>query len=183
MPQMASMEAIEGKGESSGKPLPPISPLDKIIVAFAGPLFSFLLAFFFAVVVWMVGRPVSADDNSTPVGWVDPNGPAWKAGLRPGDRIKEVDGYPVGHFGAPDRDSITWRIVTSQEPKIAIRYVRDGEEHSTYAAPETLPTKWYERKSLRKFMISPAHPAIIYEVSSNSPAAVAGLEQGTRCVA
>src|SRR5215212_2915022 len=35
LPQMATMEIIEGKGESSGKPLPPISPLDKIIVAVA----------------------------------------------------------------------------------------------------------------------------------------------------
>src|SRR5436189_4171621 len=33
LPQMATMEAIEGKSESSGKPLPPISALDKIIVA------------------------------------------------------------------------------------------------------------------------------------------------------
>src|SRR6476620_2060178 len=59
LPQMATMETIEGKGESSGKPLPPISALDKIIVAFAGPLFSFLLALTFAFVVWVVGRPVS----------------------------------------------------------------------------------------------------------------------------
>src|SRR5438445_6822852 len=59
LPQMATMEAIEGKGESSGQPLPPISPLDKIIVAVAGPLFSFLLALSFAVVVMVVGRPVS----------------------------------------------------------------------------------------------------------------------------
>src|SRR5512137_2844033 len=36
LPQMASMEAIEGKGESSGEPLPQISAFDKIIVAFAG---------------------------------------------------------------------------------------------------------------------------------------------------
>src|SRR3954469_841308 len=33
LPQMAAMEAIEGKGESSGQPLPPISAMDKIIVA------------------------------------------------------------------------------------------------------------------------------------------------------
>src|ERR1700745_4205449 len=33
LPQMATMEAIEGKGESSGQTLPPISPLHKIIVA------------------------------------------------------------------------------------------------------------------------------------------------------
>src|SRR6185295_4246932 len=59
LPQMATMEAIEGKSESSDHPLPPISPLDKIIVAFAGPLFSFLLACVFAVIVWGVGRPVN----------------------------------------------------------------------------------------------------------------------------
>src|SRR2546423_8213035 len=62
LPQMATMEAIEGKGESSGQPLPPISALDKIIVAFAGPLFSFLLALAFAVIVWAVGKPVTDDD-------------------------------------------------------------------------------------------------------------------------
>src|SRR3954463_11554712 len=50
LPQMATMEAIEGKGESSGHPLPPISAMDKIIVAVAGPLFSFFLAFVFAVI-------------------------------------------------------------------------------------------------------------------------------------
>src|SRR5882724_10831202 len=44
LPQMAPMELIEGKGEEPKEPLPPISALDKIIVAFAGPLFSFLLA-------------------------------------------------------------------------------------------------------------------------------------------
>src|SRR5215831_2819017 len=76
LPQMATMEMIEGKGESSGQPLPPISALDKIIVAVAGPLFSFLLALAFAFVVWMVGRPMNDSDNSTTVGWVDPTGPA-----------------------------------------------------------------------------------------------------------
>src|SRR5882724_13585140 len=51
LPQMATMEAIEGKPESSNQPLPSISALDKIIVAFAGPLFSFLLAVVFACIV------------------------------------------------------------------------------------------------------------------------------------
>src|ERR1043166_2654886 len=43
LPQMASMELIEGKGDQANEPLPNVAPLDKIIVAFAGPLFSFLL--------------------------------------------------------------------------------------------------------------------------------------------
>src|ERR1051325_2444295 len=70
LPQMATMEAIEGKSESSEKPPPPISPKDKILVAFAGPLFSFLLAFAFAVIVWIVGKPVNTDGDSTRLGWV-----------------------------------------------------------------------------------------------------------------
>src|SRR5215467_6283296 len=65
LPQMATMEVIEGKGESSGQPLPPISALDKIIVAVAGPLFSFLLAAFFAAIVMVVGRPVSEAETTT----------------------------------------------------------------------------------------------------------------------
>src|SRR3984957_65612 len=49
LPQMASMEAIEGKNETPADQLPAISGLDKIIVAVAGPLFSFLLAVAFAM--------------------------------------------------------------------------------------------------------------------------------------
>src|SRR5688572_8738003 len=59
LPQLAPMEVMEGKVETPREQLPPISALDKIIVAFAGPLFSFLLAIIFAVIVWKVGRPVS----------------------------------------------------------------------------------------------------------------------------
>src|ERR1043165_4663708 len=168
LPQMATMEAIEGKSESSDQPLPPISALDKIIVAVAGPLFSFLLAFCFSAIVWVVGRPVNDEDNSTMVGFVDPTGPAWKAGLRPGDTILEIDGHPVKNFAPPSQDSVTWRIITSQGTNIAIKYVRDGKEQIAYATPYKRPTEWYERKALRQVLIAPAHRAIVYEVATNS---------------
>src|SRR5271156_6590670 len=48
LPQMAPMEVMEGKTETPREALPPVSALDKIIVAFAGPLFSFGLAVVFA---------------------------------------------------------------------------------------------------------------------------------------
>src|SRR5437016_2503962 len=76
LPQMATMEAIEGKSESAGQPLPQISALDKIIVAFAGPLFSFLLALVFAVLVMGVGRPVSEAETTTTIGYVEKDSPA-----------------------------------------------------------------------------------------------------------
>ncbi len=183
LPQMATMEAIEGKGESSGVPLPPISALDKIIVAVAGPLFSFLLAAAFAVVVFAVGRPVNEDDNSTKLGWVDPGGPAWNAGLRPGDEILEIDGHPVHHFAPPAQDSITWRIITSQDTNITLKYVRDGKEHVAEAVPYRRPTHWYERRALRQVLVRPVFRPIIYDVATNSPAALAGLQRGDEVLA
>jgi regulator of sigma E protease len=174
LPQMATMEMIEGKGEGSGEPLPPVSALDKIIVAFAGPLFSFLLAVVFAFVVWGVGKPEQASGNSTVIGWADPDGPAYKAGLRPGDRLLEIDDQPVKQFG-PSTDSVMWRIITSEGEKIKVKYAREGQEDIVEVAPYKAPTKWYERKSLRKILIGPAQPAIIGEIATNSPAALAGL--------
>jgi regulator of sigma E protease len=184
LPQMATMEAIEGKTEST-EPLPNVSPLDKIIVAFAGPLFSFLLAFGFAFVVWGVGKPSNDVDNSTVIGWVDPTGPGWLAGLRPGDTILEVDGHPVKNFQptASLSDSVKWRIVTSTGANIAIKYLRDGKEAMAYAVPTNLPTKWYERKSLRQLFINYAEKTVVGEIASNSPAAVAGLKPGDEIVA
>ena len=81
LPQMATMEAIEGKTRERRDPLPNAAPLDKIIVAFAGPLFSFLLAIAFAVVVWQVGKPGNDADNTTTIGWVDPDRPGLESRL------------------------------------------------------------------------------------------------------
>ncbi len=177
LPQMATMETIEGKSESSGKPLPPISALDKIIVAFAGPLFSFLLALAFAVVVMVVGRPVSEAEATTVIGYVEKDGPADKVGIKPGDRIVEVDGKKVSKFGGMG-DSVTWSIVRSTGDKVELKVVRDGQTLVFHPAPVRDETKAWQRKSLRQIKIAPAQSAIIAEVVPDSPAAVAGLKPG-----
>ncbi len=203
LPQMATMEIIEGKGgepqekiiepfaervggdlkETKIDALPNVSPLDKIIVALAGPLFSFGLAIVFAFVVWGVGKPVNGDDNSTTIGWVDPTGPAWKSGLRPGDTILEIDGQPVKHFAPPAQDSVTWRLITSTGTNIAIKYLRDGKEDMAYPAAYHRKTQWYERRALRQILILPEMKSIVYGIASNSPAAQAGLTNGDEIIA
>jgi regulator of sigma E protease len=143
----------------------------------------------FAFIVWGVGRPTADADNTTTIGWVDLKdangnlGPAWQAGLRPGDTILEVDGNPVHHFAPTSSDSVQWRIVTSTGTNIAIKYVRDGKENTVYANLFHHETKWYERKALRQILIRPAMKSIIYEVATNSPAALAGLTQGDEIIA
>src|SRR6266481_3918882 len=98
LPQLAPMDIIEGKADLDRAKLPKISALDKIIVAVAGPVFSLLLALFFAGIVWAVGHPVSEGDSTTVVGYVMPGSPAEKAGVQPGDKILSVDGKPVRRF-------------------------------------------------------------------------------------
>lgn len=181
LPQMAPMEIMEGQTSKSREELPPVSAKDKIIVAFAGPLFSFGLAVVFALIVAVVGRPVSEAETTTVIGAIDKDSPAEKAGLRVGDRILEVDGKPVVKFGGMG-DSVTWHVVRSEGATIPIKVERmvDGEKktltlETTYRREET---PFWQRKSLRQIMIEPAHTAIVGMVISNSPAARAGLKRG-----
>src|SRR5262245_23389547 len=135
LPQMAPMEAIEGKSDKPREPLPPVSALDKIIVAFAGPLFSFGLAVFFALIVWLVGRPVSEAETTTVIGDVERDSPAEKAGLRVGDKILRVDWKPVSKWGGMG-DSVVWRIVRSEGATIPVEVLRGKEVMSFEVTPK-----------------------------------------------
>src|ERR1700716_3791711 len=126
LPQLAPMDIIEGKADVDRAKLPPISALDKIIVAFAGPFFSLLLAIFFATIVWIVGYPVSESDPTTVIGYVMPDSPAEKAGLRPGDKILEVDGKRVVRFLGMN-DSVSWAVVRSEGETVPVTFERDGQ--------------------------------------------------------
>jgi regulator of sigma E protease len=95
----------------------------------------------------------------------------------------EIDGKPVRHFAPPALDSVTWRIVTSEGTNIVIQYLRDGKEETAYVVPFHRATKWYERKALRQILIAPEMKAVVDEVVSNSPAALAGLTNGDEITA
>lgn len=178
LPQMAPMEAIEGAGEEPREQLPPISPLDKIIVAFAGPLFSFLLAAFFAVIVWQVGYP-NRRVQTTQIGWIKPDSPAEKAGLKPGDTIKAIDGVSVTSWDEPI-NSVIERIAFSNQEKITFTVVRPGEAQPLDIKSDFTLEKGglIQRSGFRKVGIGNAHPARVEMVIENSPAARAGLKAG-----
>jgi regulator of sigma E protease len=176
LPQLAN-GAIEGELENAPESLPPLKPLDKIIVAFAGPLFSFLLALGMATVVWQVGKPTSDIENSTTIGFMEKDGPADKAGLKIGDEILEVDGHKVTKFGGP-LNSVTWAIVSSEGEKIAFK-VRRGNEVLTINSGWTKEaTDGWRRKSLRKVLIGPVIKPWIGAIVKKSPAEKAGLKIG-----
>ena len=176
LPQMAPMEALEGETEIPLEELPPISALDKIIVAVAGPLFSFLLAVVFAVIVWGIGRPVGESEATTTIGFVMPDSPAEKVGLKPGDKILEIDGKPITRFNGMSDDSVTWRIVRSEGETIPIKVERDGKELTFNPTPSIPKTNFWNRKGLRQIQILPAETPMVAKVLPKSPGAEAGLK-------
>ena len=114
LPQMVTMEKIEGEN-TTDQPLPPAKPLDKIIVAAAGPLFSFLLAVLTAFAVWGVGKP-SYKMNSTTIGYIDPAKPAAKASpaFQEGDKILAVNGIEVDRWRGDTDTGVSENIMLSE---------------------------------------------------------------------
>jgi regulator of sigma E protease len=176
IPQLAPMESIEGESGQKREHLPPVKPLDKIIVAAAGPLFSFGLAFAMACIVWTVGKPQSEFD-ATIVGFVKEGGPAAEAGMRPGDKILSVDGKPVKHF-LSGTDSVKWRVVRSEGETIPIVVEREGQEISLNSGWKKPETSSWRRPSLREIQIGPRIVPGVGFVVRGSLADLSGLKAG-----
>jgi regulator of sigma E protease len=176
LPQLAPMDIIEGKADVDRSQLPPVSAIDKIIVAIAGPLFSLLLAFVIASLIWVVGYPVGEEDTTTTVGYVLPESPAANV-LQPGDKILEVDGRPVKRFLGMN-DSVSWNVVRSEGEKIPIKFERNGEIKTVWVEPYRAETSGWRRKSVRQLLILGAETPVIEKVEPGTPAAAAGLQPG-----
>ena len=177
LPQLAPMESVEGESRHDRAALPPVTALDKIIVALSGPVASMLLALLCAVIVWLVGRPVSQAETGTVIGYVLPEGPAAKAGLQPGDKILEVNRHPVSKFAGMGnmRQSVTWNVVRSEEPLIPVKFERNGAVQTVEVEPTVPERQGWGRRPLRQIGILPAMTPMVAKVFQDSPAAVAGI--------
>lgn len=176
LPQMAPMEVMEGEVTVDRKELPEASALDKIIVAFAGPLFSMLLAFACALIISVVGRPVQEAETSTVVGYVMAESPAAKADIRPGDAILEVDGVAVKKFSGIGSESVKWQIITSTNDTLNIKIKRGEETLDKEVTAIRRETEFYERQSLKQINVYPVQTAFVGHVMNGSPAQKAGVE-------
>jgi regulator of sigma E protease len=119
LPQMSPMETIEGETESKADELPPVSAGSKSLVAIAGPAMNIALAVVLASILWAVGMPT----NLAVVGWVDAGSPEELAGVRPGDRIVEVNDQKVKTWG-----EFMEVVAFSREPAVRVVVQRNGQE-------------------------------------------------------
>lgn len=182
LPQLMDTN-LEGQSEFAGKELPRLKPLDKIIIAAAGPIFSLLLAFFFALIVWSIGRPMGEAERTTTIGAVQKDSVAEKAKLKAGDKLLTVDGHPVHKFGGQSEDSVMWRIVRSEGETIPITYQRGDEVKTANLKPEIPSASWYQRRGLRRIGIGPMSTPMIAAVEPSGAAEKAGLKPNDLIVA
>ncbi len=167
LPQMAPMEAIEGENENKREQLPKITPVDKMIVAFAGPLFSFLLAVVLSLVVWWAGIPSDKSEFITTIGYVDAKMPAAEAGLQVGDKIIAVDGNKVRRWR-----QVILNTILGTGKTVDVTVERDGQI-KTISIP---PSRDNEDK-VRKIGIAQAMTFTVGSLIPNSPFAVSGLQE------
>ncbi len=79
-------DEVEGRDDVVS--LNDVTPLQKIIICFAGPFMNFVLAF-----VIMTGIGMCTYITTNTVTYVYEDSPAYEAGIKPGDRIVEVNGH------------------------------------------------------------------------------------------
>ena len=128
-------------GEEPGEKLPPEllpksfseAPVGRRLgIVFAGPFFNFLFAVVAFAVAFVVGLPSLLPE----VGEVTPDFPAFQAGLRPGDRILEINGSPVKRF-----DDLAKVIHESSDRTIQLKVEREKKTFSVSITPQVSTQK------------------------------------------
>ncbi|MGI5989255.1 MAG: RIP metalloprotease RseP [Lachnospiraceae bacterium] len=134
----------------------------RMSIAFAGPLFNFLLAFVLAILV--IGN-VGIDPAV--IGAVDEGSPADEAGLEEGDVITKINGR--GMTFARDYD---FYISYHGSETLDIEYTRDGQTYETSVTPERIEEEAY------RIGITIQSDGTVYSVTEDSPADRAGIKAG-----
>ncbi len=175
LPQMAPMEAIEGDNNDRKEPLPPITPMDKIIVAFAGPLFSFLLAVFAACIIWNIGMPDKVTHTQT-VGYVVAGDKADQAGFKVGDEILQINNESVEGFRG-NLNSVSESIIFSEGEKITFLVDRGGETLTLTSEFNMKEGTLTQRRGTRKIGIGPQGDLIVDTIEAGSPASISNFQK------
>ncbi len=150
----------------------------RFLIVAAGPAFNLLLPFFL-----FFGLGLNVDKTvPSQAGTVAPDSPAHEAGIRPGDRIVEVEGQPI---------TALWELsrVVSSRPEEAVNVVweRDGQRLSADIRPrletESRVPELGLTEQVARIGIGSDYLLPIVTVAPGSPAAQAGVRTFDQVVA
>ncbi|MCA9514000.1 MAG: site-2 protease family protein [Myxococcales bacterium] len=141
----------------------------RFLIALAGPLFNLILPF---IIFFFVGLGTSTAPSSV-MGDVNPGGPAWAAGIRPGDRITAVGGEEVRTWG-----EFSGAVQEYPDKDVEIRWDRLGEAKSAIVHPvaetrDIIPNVMTETQG--RVGVTNSFGLSILHIEPGSPAEKAGL--------
>lgn len=108
------------------------SPLKRIGIVAAGPIFNLLFAWILLIVVYLVGVPAV----TSKIGEVVKDKPAAKAGVLAGDLVTAVDGQPVKRW-----DELAKKIAETKGQTVELTVQRDQQVLKFTMAPERRTAK------------------------------------------
>lgn len=146
----------------------------RFIVLIMGPALNLLLAFLIWTVILMAGEQKDAWLLEPPrAEYVTPGGPAFNAGIQPGDLILSVNGQEVGNW-----EQLIYKVATNPREEITVAVERDGNILEISVQPME-----DETNGIGTIALMPAYPAIISELTPEGPAKRVGLQEGDKVIA
>jgi regulator of sigma E protease len=150
----------------------------RFLIVFAGPGMNFVLAaVIFALVFMTVGRPVLP----AVVGGVNPESPAARSGLAPGDRLLAVDGHPVKYW-----DEVARVVRDGQGRALEITLAGPaGAERRLTVTPARVPERdlFGDEREVWDIGATPFVAPVIGDAVTGYPAEQAGLRSGDTVLA
>src|SRR5206468_7371686 len=103
----------------------------RFLIAIAGPVMNILLAIILLTGVYMVHYEHPAYmDQAAVVGWVEHGSPAEKQGIKPGDRIVQIDGVQN-----PTWEQVQVKQLLSANQPLSYSIQRDGDQIQNSIVP------------------------------------------------
>jgi len=149
----------------------------RILIALAGPVANFILAFVLMTGLYMMHNEVDAyRSQPAEIDFVTQNTPAAAAGLQAGDRVVRFDNH-----NNPTWDDLSVRVEVNLGQKVPLTVLRDGERVNTtlnVASPRDPDD--FSIISLGLVPKMQTTPVVVHAVTSGMPAGKAGLKEGDK---
>ena len=172
LPQMLTSTALEGEAAENAEKLPPVTPLSKILVAFAGPFMNVVFAIAVASLLYVTGLPIPV--NPPVIGYVEPGSMEAQQGIQAGDRVISVDGKNVDSW-----DDVQRLAIIARTNVLAVAISRtDAATHKATTNVYQLATTNNEAIHAKVLNLDPQDHPVITLLKSGQPADKAGLKEG-----
>lgn len=148
--------------------LPSKTPLQRMWIFSAGVLMNFVFAFITFPIIFATGVPFVSPE----VGFVNPGGPAWQAGLERGDNVLRINGNKVYEF-----HDIPLNIALAKEGPVEVVFDRAGKTMHVDVIPEKDDDIGFQQIRISRPSIYQA-----MAVTEDGPAFRAGLRENDRVI-